>query len=104
MSGSSPQEIHILFLGATGTPTCSFRTSSISPSPISAGYIGGAVLNRLLSNGNAATFHITVLIRDSVKAHKLEPFGVKAVLGSLQDTDKLVALASETDLVFNCVS
>ena len=48
--------------------------------------------------------HITVLIRDSVQAHKLEPFGVKAVLGSLQDTDKLVALASEADLVFNCVS
>ena len=48
-------------------------------------------------------FHITVLIRDSVQAHKLEPFGVKAVLGSLQDTDKLVARASEADQVFNCV-
>ncbi|EJF65198.1 hypothetical protein DICSQDRAFT_50371 [Dichomitus squalens LYAD-421 SS1] len=67
-----------------------------------AGYIGCGVLNRILSDGKAADFQITVLIRDAAKASKLEPFGVKTVVGSLEDTDELTALAGEADLVFNC--
>ncbi|KAI0644728.1 NAD-P-binding protein [Trametes meyenii] len=66
------------------------------------GYIGGGVLARLLSNAKPL-FDITVLLRDAVKADKLKPFGVKSVLGTLDDTEKIGSLASQADLVFECV-
>ncbi|KAI0331856.1 NAD-P-binding protein [Cubamyces sp. BRFM 1775] len=59
------------------------------------GYIGGSVLQRLLSHPNAANFDITALVRNANKAKVLEAqFGVKTVLGSLQDLDKLTTLAA----------
>ncbi|KAI0633479.1 NAD-P-binding protein [Trametes polyzona] len=65
------------------------------------GYIGGGVLARLLSNSKPL-FNITVLLRDAVKADKLKPFGVKAVLGNLDDLETIETLASQADIVFEC--
>ncbi|KAI0358736.1 NAD-P-binding protein [Trametes cingulata] len=78
----SPDRAKVFLLGATG-------------------YIGGGVLARLLSNSKPL-FDITVLLRDAVKADKLKPFGVKTVLGTLDDTDKIESLASQADIVFEC--
>ncbi|KAI9061683.1 NAD-P-binding protein [Trametes sanguinea] len=78
----SPDRASVFLLGATG-------------------YIGGGVLARLLVNAKPL-FDITVLLRDAVKADKLKPFGVKTVLGTLDDTDKVEQLASQADIVFEC--
>ncbi|KAI0326560.1 NAD-P-binding protein [Cubamyces sp. BRFM 1775] len=78
----SPGKVSVLLLGATG-------------------YIGGGVLARLLVNAKPL-FDITVLLRDAVKADKLKPFGVKPVLGNLDDTEKIRDLASRADIVFEC--
>ncbi|KZT03271.1 NAD(P)-binding protein [Laetiporus sulphureus 93-53] len=66
------------------------------------GYIGGAVLARLLKHPSAETFDITVLTRDANKAKKLETFGVKAVVGTHDDLDKLESLAEQSHVVFSC--
>ncbi|KAI0661419.1 NAD-P-binding protein [Cubamyces menziesii] len=65
------------------------------------GYIGGSVLARLLVNAKPL-FDITVLVRDVSKAEKLKSFGVKTVLGSLDDTDKIRDVASHADIVLEC--
>ncbi|KAI0769398.1 NAD-P-binding protein [Trametes elegans] len=78
----SPDTANVFLLGATG-------------------YIGGAVLARLLANANPL-FNITVMLRNAAKADKLHPFGVKTVLGNLDDTDKIESLASQADIVFEC--
>ena len=68
------------------------------------GYIGGSVLQRLLSHPNAANFEITALVRNADKAKLLETrFGVKTVLGSLQDLDKLADLAESAKVTINTV-
>lgn len=72
----------ILFLGATG-------------------YIGGSVLARLLARPDADSLEITALVRSEAKARKLEAFGIKTVLGSIQDTDVLENLASQSHVVFS---
>ncbi len=68
-----------------------------------AGYIGGAVLHRLLGFGSSATFLITALVRNQQKARDLEPFGVHSVVGTLDDTDLLTKLAKDADIVIECV-
>ncbi|KAH9895219.1 NAD-P-binding protein [Cubamyces lactineus] len=78
----SAENVNVLLLGATG-------------------YIGGAVLARLLVN-DKLLFDVTVLLRDAAKAEKLKPFGVKPVWGSLDDTDKIRDLASHADIAFEC--
>ncbi|KAH9903078.1 NAD-P-binding protein [Cubamyces lactineus] len=66
------------------------------------GYIGGSVLGRLLSHPKAADFEITALVRNADKAKALETqFGVKTVLGSLQDLDKLADLAASAQVTIN---
>ncbi|KAI0783989.1 NAD-P-binding protein [Irpex lacteus] len=72
----------IFFLGATG-------------------YIGGSVLSRLLSHPNQNSFDITVLVRDSDKAKKLERLGVKAVVGSFKDMPLVEQLAENAHVVFS---
>lgn len=57
---------------------------------------------RLLASGDPL-FDVTVLIRDAGKAEKLKAFGVKTVLGSLDDAEKIRASASQADIVFECV-
>jgi len=64
------------------------------------GYIGGSIIQRLLSHPNAKSFEITALVRNPDKAKLLESFGVKPVIGSHSDTDKLEALAAQSNVVF----
>ncbi|OBZ72502.1 Uncharacterized protein C2A9.02 [Grifola frondosa] len=66
------------------------------------GYIGGAVLERLLAHPSVGTFDITALVRSPEKAKLLETFGVKPVVGSLTELDKLAALAEQAHVVFEC--
>ncbi|KAF9806336.1 hypothetical protein IEO21_08716 [Rhodonia placenta] len=80
----SPSKTNIFLIGATG-------------------YIGGSVLTRLQSHASANTFDITVLVRSAEKAKVLqEKFGVKTVVGSNEDLDKLEALSEQSHVVFSC--
>ncbi|KAI0701874.1 NAD-P-binding protein [Cerioporus squamosus] len=80
MSGNS-EKTSILFTGATG-------------------YIGGSVLQRILQHPSANTFDITALVRDAGKAQLLETnFGVKAVVGSMEELEKLTQLAEKAHIV-----
>ncbi|KAF8223098.1 NAD(P)-binding protein [Tricholoma matsutake] len=64
------------------------------------GYIGGSVLRRFLDLPQATSdFNITVLVRDTGKAEKLNSFGVNAVVGSHSDYPLMEKLASEADVV-----
>jgi uncharacterized protein YbjT (DUF2867 family) len=66
------------------------------------GFIGGSVLDRLLAHPDRASFEIVSFSRDAEKAQKLEAqFGVKTVLGSLDDVQKIEDAAVEADLVIN---
>ena len=72
---------------------------------IPTGYIGGAVLQRILEHPQASTFDITALVRDASKAQTLQSnFGVKSVIGSLQDHKKLTELAEAAHVVVQTVS
>ena len=62
------------------------------------------MLIRLLEHPSAATFDITVLVRDGSKAKTLKSqFGVKAVLGTHQDLDKIECLAENAHVIFGLV-
>ncbi|TFK78737.1 NAD(P)-binding protein [Polyporus arcularius HHB13444] len=64
------------------------------------GYIGGSVLQKILQHPEANTFEITALVRDAGKAQILETkFGVKAVVGSMEELDKLTELAEKAHIV-----
>jgi len=65
------------------------------------GYIGGAVLQRLLDHPKSSSFQITALVRSEEKAKKLNTLGVKTAVGSLDDLDKLSELASEAEVVIH---
>ncbi|KAI0661779.1 NAD-P-binding protein [Cubamyces menziesii] len=66
------------------------------------GYIGGSVLQRLLAHPNANNFEITALVRSAKKAKILESkSGVKTVLGSLQDSEKLTQLVASAHVTIN---
>jgi uncharacterized protein YbjT (DUF2867 family) len=71
--------------------------------PLVKGYIGGSVLARLLNHPKRDTFDITILIRTAAKAREFESFGLKVVIGTLDDLDVLERLASESDFVFQTV-
>ncbi|KIJ63841.1 hypothetical protein HYDPIDRAFT_133743 [Hydnomerulius pinastri MD-312] len=68
------------------------------------GYIGGAVLLRLLDHPTFASSEITALLRKAEKAPAFESIGVKTVLGSNSDLDLLEKQASQSDIVFTCAS
>jgi uncharacterized protein YbjT (DUF2867 family) len=68
------------------------------------GYIGGSVVARLLEHANAKSFQITALVRSPEKAAKLETLGLKTIIGSLSELDKLERATSEADVVFSMVS
>ncbi|KAI0920653.1 hypothetical protein AcV5_010335 [Taiwanofungus camphoratus] len=80
---STTSKTTIFFLGATG-------------------YIGGAILTRLLNHPSASKLDITVLVRNSEKAMRLESFGVKTVIGSHSDLEKLETLSSQAHVVISC--
>ncbi|KIJ63834.1 hypothetical protein HYDPIDRAFT_40854 [Hydnomerulius pinastri MD-312] len=66
------------------------------------GYIGGAVLLRLLDHPTFASSEITALLRKAEKVPAFESIGVKTVLGSNSDLDLLEKQASQSDIVFAC--
>lgn len=68
------------------------------------GYIGGTVLYRLLQHTSAKTFDITALVRSPEKAKRLETFGVKGVVGSLDNSDLVEDLASKAHVIIDTVS
>ncbi|KAI0787443.1 NAD-P-binding protein [Fomes fomentarius] len=83
MSNSNPGRTSIFLTGATG-------------------YIGGAILARLLKHRNAKNLDITALVRNADKAKILESkFSVKVIVGSHQEVDKVQALAEQSHVVFN---
>ncbi|KAI1796987.1 NAD(P)-binding protein [Ganoderma leucocontextum] len=66
------------------------------------GYIGGAVLARLLNHPNRDTFQITTLVRNPEKAKILTTkFGVNAVIGSHQEYDKIEKLVEDNHVIFH---
>ena len=71
---------------------------------MSSGYIGGSILNRLLTHPKARYFNVIALVRSSAKAKLLDGLGVKAVVASLSDHDKVESLASCAHVIFNAVS
>ncbi|KAL4252221.1 NAD(P)-dependent Metabolic Enzyme [Abortiporus biennis] len=76
--------IPIFFIGATG-------------------YLGGSILARLLIHPRANEFDITAIVRSSEKASGLQSqFGVKTVVGSISDLDKLEDLSAQSHIVFSC--
>ncbi|KAF8956535.1 hypothetical protein BDZ97DRAFT_1907176 [Flammula alnicola] len=66
----------------------------------SSGYIGGAVLTRLLQHPDAASFQITALVRSAEKGEKLKTLGVEVILGSYTDENLgfLIEAASNADV------
>ncbi|KAH9930926.1 NAD(P)-binding protein [Fomitopsis serialis] len=65
------------------------------------GYVGGALLSRLLKRPKADTFEIVTPIRALSKAKVLEKLGAKREVASLSEHDKIAALASQADVIFN---
>ncbi|ETW83553.1 hypothetical protein HETIRDRAFT_380746 [Heterobasidion irregulare TC 32-1] len=68
------------------------------------GYIGGTVLQRLLHHPSSDNFHITAFLRSEDKASKLTAFGVKTIIGSLDDFNKLAQLSADADVVIHTAS
>ena len=68
------------------------------------GYIGGAVLSRLIHDPEASRCQVTVLVRNEEKARALRSFQVKALVGSLDDVETIRSLAAQADVVYECVS
>ncbi|KAI0789836.1 hypothetical protein C8Q75DRAFT_762663 [Abortiporus biennis] len=80
---------------------------SASTTPIlflgSTGYLGGSILARLLIHPRVQEFEITALVRSPEKASVLQSkFGVKTVVGSNADLDKLENLSAQSHIVFSC--
>jgi hypothetical protein len=67
------------------------------------GYIGGSVLQRLLDHPKRDTFEITALVRGADKAKLLNTLGVKTVVASLSDLDKLTEIAAASSIVIHTV-
>ncbi|KAI0648487.1 NAD-P-binding protein [Trametes meyenii] len=79
----SADKISIFFTGATG-------------------YIGGTVLQRLFEHPRWQSFDIILLVRNTEKAKFLEDkYGLKIALASLQELDKLSALAEDARVVIH---
>lgn len=61
-------------------------------------------MQRLLDHPKRTDYEITALVCDPGKAKRFEEeFDVKTTVGSLQDLDKLSALAEEAHVVINTV-
>ncbi|KAH9856554.1 NAD-P-binding protein [Lenzites betulinus] len=84
-SAVPPESTNVFIIGATG-------------------YVGGAILTRLLDGELERPFDINVLTRSVEKAQQFEPFGVKAVVGSLDSLDILEAVAAQSDVVIECAN
>ncbi|KAH9945053.1 NAD-P-binding protein [Epithele typhae] len=66
------------------------------------GYIGGAVLARLLTHPRAASFDITALVRSEAKGALLQKkFGVKTLVGALDNVDEITAASEASNVVIH---
>jgi NAD(P)-dependent dehydrogenase (short-subunit alcohol dehydrogenase family) len=66
------------------------------------GYIGGAVVDRLLAHPDRSSFSISAIVRDTDKAKRFKSdYGVHAIVSSLDDTNVLTDAASQADVVIN---
>ncbi|KLO17100.1 NAD-binding protein [Schizopora paradoxa] len=65
------------------------------------GYIGGAVLWRLLNHKDAGKYTFKALVRSPEKAKPFDKFGVEAVVGDLAEHEKLEKLCEEADYIIN---
>ncbi|KAL1949313.1 hypothetical protein VTO73DRAFT_8194 [Trametes versicolor] len=94
------QSVKVFIVGATGM---GYNTTGGYESDFwYTGYVGGAVLALLLASENAKRFDVTVLSRSAEKARAFESFGVKAIVGSLDDLVTLEGIAAESDVVIEC--
>jgi nucleoside-diphosphate-sugar epimerase len=91
---------YIFITGATGY--CSSTVFGINAKRF-LGYIGGSVLQRLLNHPKRESFEITALVRSADKAKLLNTLGVKTVVASLSDLDRLTELAAASDIVIHTV-
>ena len=64
------------------------------------GYIGGSVAHKLIQQGH----QVYGLVRSPEKVELVAKSGVSPVLGSLDDTDRLVESAHNSDAVINTAS
>lgn len=64
------------------------------------GYVGGAVLERLLNHPDYSRFRITAIVRSTEKADKLRKLGINVVVGSHSDADIVIENAAKADVVF----
>jgi nucleoside-diphosphate-sugar epimerase len=75
--------VKILFLGATG-------------------YIGGSILSRLIKHPARASHSIICYLRNQDKAKILtERLGIKTIIGTLDDSEKIEDAAAEADIVIH---
>ncbi|KAF8625571.1 hypothetical protein AX15_005331 [Amanita polypyramis BW_CC] len=68
------------------------------------GYIGGSVLTRLINHPLSDTFQLTVLVRSAEKAKRFRTLGIRAIVGTYEETALLKRLASEADIVIACAN
>ena len=69
------------------------------------GYVGGTFLSRLLTTPKLVNrLDLTLYVRSPEKARRLEEeFGVKTVVGTLADSDKLEQLSEQAHIVISIV-
>jgi len=81
------------------------QTTNNTPTKVlligASGYIGGAILAKLLEPSQAGKWDITCLVRKEDYIPKLKELGVSVILGSLDSTEVLTKAASEADAVIN---
>jgi uncharacterized protein YbjT (DUF2867 family) len=66
------------------------------------GYIGGAILDRLLTHPDRSSFAISAIIRSAEKAKRFESeFGIHPLVGSLDDSSLVTEAASKADIVIH---
>lgn len=92
----------IFFTGATGIVLFLFRNQYVID--VLPGYIGGSVLNRILSHPQREKYEITILLRSSEKAEAFKAFGLKVTIGSMSDHDFLEQTVAQYDIVFQTVA
>jgi uncharacterized protein YbjT (DUF2867 family) len=69
------------------------------------GYIGGAILDRLLVHPERSSFSIFAIVRSAEKAKKFESdFDVHPIVGSLDDHKLVEDAVAKSDIVIHAVS
>jgi hypothetical protein len=96
--------IRVLFLGASGASSHRISTRSLpAHGCFRAGYIGGSILDIILSRCDAHELIIKAYARSKRNAEKINTLGVEIVLGTLDDTALLEEQAMRSDIVVSSV-